>query len=99
VFEWSHSLADVNEYVLVEAFRDSEAGAAHVNSDHFTEGLATMRPALSATPRIVHTEIEGEDWSSMGNSRLPTRSKTDLRSHGAILPKLDREVLDLGVRS
>jgi hypothetical protein len=30
---------------------------------------------------------------------LPTHSKTDLRSHGAILPKLDREVLDLGVRS
>jgi quinol monooxygenase YgiN len=69
-FEWSHSVADVNEYVLVEAFRDSEAGAAHVNSDHFTEGLATMRPALSATPHIVHTEIEGDDWSSMGELEI-----------------------------
>lgn len=25
-----------------------------------------MRPALSETPRIVHTEIPGEDWSRMG---------------------------------
>jgi quinol monooxygenase YgiN len=65
-FDWSASLDDPNEYVLVEAFRDSEAGAAHVNSEHFRAGLAAMRPALTATPRILHTEIEGEDWSEMG---------------------------------
>ena len=31
-FDWSRSLADPDEYVLVEAFRDGEAGAAHVLS-------------------------------------------------------------------
>jgi quinol monooxygenase YgiN len=29
-FEWSRSLDDPMEYVLVEAFRDGDAGAAHV---------------------------------------------------------------------
>jgi quinol monooxygenase YgiN len=69
-FDWSSSLDDPNEYVLVEAFRNSEAGAAHVNSDHFRAGLAAMRPALTATPRIIHTEIEGEDWSAMGELEI-----------------------------
>ena len=34
-FDWSRSLDNPAEYVLVEAFRDGDAGAAHVNSDHF----------------------------------------------------------------
>lgn len=69
-FDWSSSLDNPNEYVLVEAFRNSEAGAAHVNSDHFRAGLAAMRPALTETPRILHTEIEGEDWSEMGELEI-----------------------------
>jgi quinol monooxygenase YgiN len=74
-FEWSRSLDDPNEYVLVEAFRDSEAGAVHVNSEHFHEGLAAMRPALTATPRILHTEIEGEDWAAMGELEIADASR------------------------
>ena len=31
-FDWSRSVADREEYVLVEAFRDGDAGAAHVQS-------------------------------------------------------------------
>ena len=30
-FDWSRSLDDPHEYVLVEAFRDDDAGAAHVS--------------------------------------------------------------------
>ena len=30
-FDWSRSLEDPTEYVLVEAFRDDDAGAAHVS--------------------------------------------------------------------
>lgn len=69
-FDWSRSLDDPNEYVLVEAFRDAEAGAAHVNSDHFREGLEAMRPLLKSTPRILHTEMAGEDWSLMGELEI-----------------------------
>jgi quinol monooxygenase YgiN len=69
-FDWSRSLDDPNEYVLVEGFRDAAAGAAHVNSEHFRRGLEAMRPALSATPRILHTEMAGEDCSQMGELEI-----------------------------
>ena len=39
-FEWSRSLDDAHEYVLTEAFRDGEAGGAHVASDHFKKAQA-----------------------------------------------------------
>lgn len=64
-FEWSRSVDDPNEFVLVEAFRDGEAGAAHVSSDHFKAAMAWMPDAVSATPRIVNVEVPGDDWSSM----------------------------------
>jgi quinol monooxygenase YgiN len=41
-FEWSRSLADPDEYVLVEAFRDEAAGGAHVQSDHFRKAQQTL---------------------------------------------------------
>jgi quinol monooxygenase YgiN len=41
-FEWSKSVADPNEFVLVEAFKD-DAAEAHVKSDHFAAGLLAMR--------------------------------------------------------
>jgi quinol monooxygenase YgiN len=69
-FDWSQSLADPNEYVLVEAFRDDDAGAAHVNSEHFHRGLAAMRPALTSTPKIIHAEIGAENWSPMGELEI-----------------------------
>ena len=38
-FDWSRSLDDPNEYVLVEAF-DDDAAEAHVKSDHFQKATA-----------------------------------------------------------
>ncbi|MEU3462863.1 putative quinol monooxygenase [Streptomyces sp. NPDC006733] len=65
-FEWSRSIEDPDTYVLVEAFRN-DAGAAHVNSDHFRAALERMRPLLRRTPDIVSTTIEDADgWSAMG---------------------------------
>jgi quinol monooxygenase YgiN len=37
-FEWSRSLDDPNVYVLVEAFRDDDAGGAHVRSGALRDG-------------------------------------------------------------
>ncbi len=65
-FEWSRSLEDPNEYVLVEAFRDGEAGGAHVGSAHFEAARAELPPYLAATPRIVSQEVDQEDWSELG---------------------------------
>jgi quinol monooxygenase YgiN len=65
-FDWSRSLADPTEYVLVEAFRDDEAGGAHVRSGHFAKARKTLPPHLAATPRIVNATIPQDDWSPLG---------------------------------
>ncbi|MGI6870048.1 putative quinol monooxygenase [Amycolatopsis sp. 3B14] len=65
-FDWSRSIEDPNEYVLVEAFRDGDAGAAHVQSEHFKDAQRTLPPHLAETPRIVNFEVPQEDWSELG---------------------------------
>lgn len=65
-FDWSRSLDDPNEYVLVEAFRDDDAGAAHVNSAHFATARQTLPPHLAETPRIVNFKVDQDDWSELG---------------------------------
>lgn len=69
-FDWSRSLDDPTEYVLVEAFRDGEAGAAHVQSDHFKRSMATLPPYLVETPRIVSQMIDQDDWSELGELQV-----------------------------
>lgn len=65
-FDWSRSLDDTNEYVLVEAFRDGEAGGAHVQSEHFKTAQATLPSYLAETPRIINFDVPGTDWSQLG---------------------------------
>ena len=69
-FDWSRSLDDPNEYVLVEAFRDGDAGAAHVRSDHFQMAMATLAAYLAETPRIVSQTVDQDDWHELGELRV-----------------------------
>ena len=69
-FDWSRSLDDRDEYVLVEAFRDGDAGGAHVSSAHFKKAQETLPPHLAETPRIVNFEVPGTDWSELGELRV-----------------------------
>jgi quinol monooxygenase YgiN len=68
-FDWSRSLDDPDEYVLVEAFQD-DAAAAHVTSDHFKQAQADLPPYLVETPRIVNFQVEGTDWSELGEMKV-----------------------------
>ena len=70
-FDWSRSVEDATEYVLVEAFRDGDAGAAHVQSDHFRNAQKTLPPHLAATPRIISFTIPQDDWSELGELKVP----------------------------
>ncbi|HYQ66964.1 putative quinol monooxygenase [Actinophytocola sp.] len=70
-FDWSRSLDDPNEYVLVEAFRDGDAGAAHVQSDHFETARRTLPRHLAETPRIVNFTVPQDDWSELGEMAVP----------------------------
>jgi quinol monooxygenase YgiN len=65
-FEWSRSLDNPDGYVLVEAFRDSEAGGVHVNSDHFKQAMRDLPQALKSTPKIISQTIDATGWSEMG---------------------------------
>ncbi|MDP9241193.1 MAG: antibiotic biosynthesis monooxygenase [Actinomycetota bacterium] len=65
-FDWSRSVGDPTEYVLVEAFRDGAAGAAHVQSAHFKAAQSTLPSYLTETPRIVNFEVPQDDWSLLG---------------------------------
>jgi quinol monooxygenase YgiN len=64
-FEWSRSVDNPDQFVLVEAFRDNDAGAAHVNSDHFKKAMAWMPDSVAATPDIINVEVAGGGWSKM----------------------------------
>jgi quinol monooxygenase YgiN len=65
-FDWSRSLDDPTEYVLVEAFRDGPAGAAHVGSAHFKQAQQDLPQYLVATPKIVSQMVDQDDWSELG---------------------------------
>lgn len=65
-FDWSRSVANPAEYVLIEAFLDDAAGAAHVQSEHFRNARQTLPPHLAETPRIVNMTIPQDDWSLLG---------------------------------
>jgi quinol monooxygenase YgiN len=64
-FDWSRSLEDPSEYVLVEGFRD-DAGADHVNSAHFKTFIADTPALLASTPLIISQTIDATGWSEMG---------------------------------
>lgn len=64
-FDWSRSVDDPNEFVLVEAFQNDAAGA-HVNSDHFKAAMQTMPEALVETPKIVSQTVDQDGWGEMG---------------------------------
>lgn len=64
-YEWSLSVEDPKEVVLIEAFKD-DAAEAHVKSEHFAKGMETLRPWLAETPKIISRLIEGDDWDRMG---------------------------------
>lgn len=68
-FDWSRSLEDPNEYVLVEAFADDGA-ESHVKSGHFQQAMKDMLPALAETPRIISRQIDGDAWDRMGELQV-----------------------------
>ena len=65
-FEWSRSVTDPDQYVLIEAFVDGEAGGAHVQSAHFKQAQQDLPPHLVATPKIISQDLDQDDWNELG---------------------------------
>jgi len=72
-FDWSRAVDDAREYVLVEAFRDGDAAAAHVQSAHFRAAQQTLPAHLAETPRIVNVTLPQDDWSELGELAVRDR--------------------------
>lgn len=64
-FDWSRSVEDPHEFVLVEAFTEDGAGP-HVSSGHFAQAMKDMPQALASTPKIISRKVEGSGWDAMG---------------------------------
>ncbi len=62
-FDWYRSAEDPNLWVLIEAYRDAEAGEAHVQSAHFKEAMTQMPRLLAAVPEIINVEVPGDTWA------------------------------------
>ncbi|MEV8092809.1 putative quinol monooxygenase [Kitasatospora sp. NPDC085879] len=64
-FEWSRSVDDPQVYVLLEAFESADAGAAHVNSDHFKAAMAELPRTIAAKPQIIYVDAPVDGWGEM----------------------------------
>ena len=64
-FEWSRSVSDPQTYVLMEAFEEGDAAAAHVQSAHFTSMQETFPQYLESTPLIVSIQADVDGWGPM----------------------------------
>lgn len=69
-FEWSRSLEDPSEYVLVEGFRDGDAGKEHVTGEHFKKFVLEAPALLQSTPLIISQTIDATGWSEMGEMKV-----------------------------
>lgn len=64
-FEWSRSVDNPHQFVLLEAFESSQAGEVHVNSEHFKTAMAWMPDVISETPEIINVEVPQDGWGRM----------------------------------
>ncbi|MET3962619.1 quinol monooxygenase YgiN [Marmoricola sp. OAE513] len=64
-FDWSRSVENENEFVVVEGFTDDGAGP-HVASEHFKAAMAAMPQALASTPQIISKQVDGDGFAPMG---------------------------------
>lgn len=64
-FDWSRSVDDPHDYVLVEAFQD-DAAEAHVTSDHFRKAQRELPPLLQETPRVRNVQLDRDEWDALG---------------------------------
>jgi quinol monooxygenase YgiN len=64
-FDYYENGTDPNEFVIVETFRDGDAGSAHVATEHATNFFAWMPAMITEKPKINYQDIDGEAWSEM----------------------------------
>jgi quinol monooxygenase YgiN len=67
---------NANQFLLIEGFRDADAGSSHVGSQHFKDALLQTPPMLVDTPRLLYAEIPGTEWSVMAEMTVSESGST-----------------------
>ena len=62
-FDWSRSLDDPTEYVLIEAYENEDAGDAHLRSEAFHRAQRDLPPHLEETVEVVRTTTSQQGWT------------------------------------
>ena len=65
-YDWHRSVADPNEWVCTEGFRDQDAAVAHVSSAAFKNFVEAAPDLVAAQPKIINYTIDQDDWGPMG---------------------------------
>lgn len=65
-FKFSRSLDDENEFVCIEGFRDSDAGATHVAQPHVKRFFEVAPDLVSAQPQIIYIDTPHDGFAPMG---------------------------------
>ena len=68
-FDWSRSLEDPNEYVVLEAF-DDDAAEAHVGSEHFKTAQRDLPQYLHETPLVRNVQGQPDEWDRLGEMEV-----------------------------
>lgn len=64
-FDYYENADTPNQFVIVEAFADSDAGAAHVATDHAKKFFEFFPTVITETPKIVYQDLGDAGWSEM----------------------------------
>ena len=65
-FQFSRSLADENEFVCIEGFKDAEAGGFHVKQPYVKAFFDAAPDLVSAQPQIIYIDTPHEGFGPMG---------------------------------
>jgi quinol monooxygenase YgiN len=66
-FEWSKSLEEPDTFVCVEGFRDSDAGASHVQTRAFQDFVEQAPDLVARQPQIIYVDApDVAGWGPMG---------------------------------
>ncbi|MGW8376613.1 putative quinol monooxygenase [Streptomyces sp. ODS28] len=64
-FEWSRSVDNPHQYVLLEGFASPAAGEEHVKSEHFQTAIELMSGLVATTPDIINFDAPVDGWQKM----------------------------------
>ena len=64
-FDYYENAQKPNQFVIIENFADSDAGAAHVATEHAKKFFEFFPSVITETPKINYQDLPGDGWSEM----------------------------------